>query len=149
VVVLHITILILVRVPIEATCTEADNAALNALGREFPNDDGTVATDTQDLSTGLTLPGILVGIATPVATYVILSGRVGDVIALVGAVYFVGYRTGNQTIVDRVAFLTRILLKGPRLVTQLCLGLVLTPTVVRAAAFFSTAYKCGQISGIA
>lgn len=94
--VLHIASLEGVRVPVVAAGADTDDTTLAVVGRILPCDDGTVTADTEDGSTGASLPSGMVGVVSPVRTDMVLGGRVGDVVTGIGGVNMTCLIAGNK-----------------------------------------------------
>ena len=62
-----------VGIPVIASRTDTDDAALTVVRRIFPGHDGSVSAHTDDGGAGAGSPGIIVIISSPVSTDVILS----------------------------------------------------------------------------
>ena len=90
--------------------------SLAFFGRVFPGNYGAVAAYAQNLTAGSFFPCVVVVIAAPVGTDVVLCGGVGDVIAGIGAIYFLRIVAGNEILPQGMTVLAVIDAETPRAV---------------------------------
>ena len=85
-----------VRVPVIASRTDTDDATLASISGILPCHYGTVASNTEDLTTCAVLPCSMVVITTPIGTDVVLSCRVGYMVTSIGTVNLLCVFTSNE-----------------------------------------------------
>ena len=150
VVVLGITSLEGVGVPVVAPRTDTDDAALAVVGRIFPCNDSAVATYAEDLTTGAGFPSSVIVVAAPVGTDMVLCCGVSDVVAGISTIDFLWVVACDKSLEERMVVLIVEDTECPRPTAELCIGLVLTPTVVRRSPLIiaCNADEGGQVGGV-
>ena len=141
-----------VGIPVVAAGADADDTALAVLGRVLPGHDSAVAAHTQNLAASAGLPGCVVVIAAPVGTDVVLGRRVGDVVAVVGAIDLVRIVAGDEACIERMLVLATKDIEVPRTPAALGAVFVLAPAVVRGGPLVVTGCadegrKVGRVAG--
>ena len=129
-----------IRIPVVTAGTDTDDSTLTIVGRIFPSYDSSVATYAQDLTTCTCLPCSMVIVTAPVGTDVVLSCRVGDVIAGIGAVNLLLVVACHQVLPQWVCVLSVEYTEAPWTAAKLCSILVLTPAVVWCGPLVITCY---------
>ena len=123
-------------VPVIATGTDTNDSSVFRRAQEFPRHYGIVASGDV-VRTGLLAEDSPVSIPTPVSTYMVLGGRVGDAVALIAGIDMVGSIVIHQQVLPQRMVGMTCDSELPRASCALSLVLFLSPAVIREALRFA------------